>query len=204
MNRKMKIICVLALGVAVFLWNAGNAKDTENALQQGIAKKILRFHVMANSDSREDQKVKEEVRNAIGAYLEPKLSDVAGLEETKEVVAENMEGIVQVAQNTLEQNGFSYGATAMLTRTQFPEKTYGSYTFPKGEYEALEVELGKGEGHNWWCVLYPNMCFRGSVYEVVDEAAGEALREVLTVEEYEDVFEGGHFQVRFKFLEYFR
>lgn len=73
----------------------------------------------------------------------------------------------------------------------FPVKTYGDYTFPAGKYRALQITLGKGEGHNWWCVLYPNMCFQGSVYEVMDESSGEELREVLTQEEYADVFDSG-------------
>ncbi len=72
-----------------------------------------------------------------------------------------------------------------------PVKTYGDYTFPAGKYRALQITLGKGEGHNWWCVLYPNMCFQGSVYEVMDESSGEELREVLTQEEYADVFDSG-------------
>ena len=73
-----------------------------------------------------------------------------------------MDEIIAVSKETLKANGFTYGASAELTHTDFPEKTYGDYTFPKGNYEALEITLGDGEGHNWWCVLYPNMCFRGS------------------------------------------
>ena len=115
-----------------------------------------------------------------------------------------MDEIVALAEKTLEDNGYTYGAAAELAHVQFPEKNYGDYTFPAGEYEALEVTLGKGGGHNWWCVLYPNMCFRGAVYEVVDEEADEALREVLTPEEYADVFDSGKLEIRFKFLEYFR
>ena len=75
--------------------------------------------------------------------------------------------------------------------------------FPKGDYEALQIVIGEGEGQNWWCVLYPNMCFRGSVFEVVEEEAGEALREVLSPWEYADVFESGKVQLRFKILEFF-
>lgn len=173
-------------------------------LQPEIADKILRFHVLANSDSKEDQEVKKKVRDAVGAMMEPRLAESRNLEETEAIVQRSMENIVEVATETLEENGYHYGASARLANVEFPVKSYGAYTFPAGEYEALQVTLGEGEGHNWWCVLYPNMCFRGSVYEVPSDEAKHALREVLTPEEYEDIFRHGKYQIRFKFLEYFR
>ena len=179
-----------------------NAKT--DPLQLGIADKILRFHVLANSDSKEDQEVKKKVRDAVGAMMEPRLAESRNLEETEAIVQRSMENIVEVATETLEENGYYYGASARLANVEFPVKSYGAYTFPAGEYEALQVTLGEGEGHNWWCVLYPNMCFRGSVYEVPSDEAKHALREVLTPEEYEDIFRHGKYQIRFKFLEYFR
>ncbi|MGN0414306.1 MAG: stage II sporulation protein R [Agathobacter sp.] len=179
-------------------------EKTADPLQPQIAQKILRFHILANSDSEEDQKVKKKVRDAVGQMLEPKLAASEGLSDTERIVEENMDAIVETAERTLEENGFSYGAGARLARVDFPVKTYGDYTFPAGNYEALQVTLGKGEGHNWWCVLYPNMCFQGSVYEIVDDKADEELRQVLTTEEYQDVFHSGNLKLRWKFLEYFR
>lgn len=182
-------------------WKSNTITDP---LQPEIADKILRFHVLANSDSKEDQEVKKKVRDAVGAMMEPRLAESRNLEETEAIVQRSMENIVEVATETLEENGYYYGARARLANVEFPVKSYGAYTFPAGEYEALQVTLGEGEGHNWWCVLYPNMCFRGSVYEVPSDEAKHALREVLTPEEYEDIFRHGKYQIRFKFLEYFR
>lgn len=173
-------------------------------LQPSIASKILRFHVLANSDSAEDQSVKEKVRDAVGVYLQPLLETSEDLEETKQIVEDNMEQIITVAKRTLEENGYDYSVRAQITSTDFPEKSYGAYTFPKGEYEALQIVIGEGEGQNWWCVLYPNMCFRGSVFEVIEEEAEEALREVLSPWEYADVFDSGKVEIRFKFLEFFQ
>lgn len=184
--------------------NQWESKAITDPLQPGIADKILRFHVLANSDSKEDQEVKKKVRDAVGAMMEPKLAGSRNLEETEAIVQRSMENIVEVATETLEENGYYYGASARLANVEFPVKSYGAYTFPAGEYEALQVTLGEGEGHNWWCVLYPNMCFRGSVYEASSDEAKHALREVLTPEEYEDIFRHGKYQIRFKFLEYFR
>jgi len=198
---KKYIVCVI-VGVFGFLyiWTIVLGNDL---LQPSIASKILRFHVLANSDSIEDQSVEEEVRDAVGLYLQPLLKDAESLEETKNIVDKNIQQIIGVAENTLAEKGYDYTVSAHITRTDFPEKTYGAYTFPRGEYEALQIIIGEGEGKNWWCVLYPNMCFRGSVFEVVEKEAGEALREVLSPWEYADVFDSGKVQLRFKFLEFF-
>lgn len=181
-----------------------NNSEDENLLQHEIAEKILRFHVLANSDDEIDQDVKLKVRDAVGKYIEPKLAETKDLNETKLIVENEIDNIVKVANQTLEDNGFSYRATAAIKETDFPEKTYGNYTFPAGKYQALQIILGNGQGHNWWCVLYPNMCFRGSVYEIVSTEAEESLREVLTEEEYEEVFNSDNFTIDFKFLEILR
>ena len=173
-------------------------------LQPSIASKILRFHVLANSDSEGDQAVKEKVRDAVGIYLRPLLQEANSLEETKQIVNDKLADIIEVARDTLVKNGYNYEVSARVTNTNFPEKSYGAYTFPKGEYEALQIIIGEGAGQNWWCVLYPNMCFRGSVFEIIEEEAGEALREVLSPWEYADVFNSGKVELRFKFLEFFK
>ena len=186
--------------VFLYTWSYHTGGDF---LQPSIASKILRFHVLANSDSSADQAVKEKVRDAVGIYLQPLLEDANSLEETKVIVDEHLSEVICVAEDTLVKNGYNYEVTAHITQTNFPEKSYGPYTFPPGEYEALQIVIGEGKGQNWWCVLYPNMCFRGSVFEVIEEEAGEALREVLSPWEYADVFDSGKVEVRFKFLEFF-
>lgn len=187
--------------LALYIWTVVLGNDP---LQPSIASKILRFHVLANSDTVCDQSVKEDVRDAVGTYLQPLLEEAESLDETKQIVARNLGAIIKTAKTTLETQGYDYDVTARITKIDFPEKTYGSYTFPKGEYEALQIVIGEGNGQNWWCVLYPNMCFKGSVFEVVEEEAEEALREVLNPWEYADVFDSGKVEFRFKFLEYFK
>lgn len=205
-NRKWIFVIGLAIVMitGVIQMHHMDKQNEEDPLQPEIAEKILRFHVLANSDSEQDQNVKKKVRDAVGQLMGPKLAGSQDLAETEMIVQQSMDEIVEVATETLEANGYDYGASARLAQVEFPVKSYGEYTFPEGEYEALQVTLGAGSGHNWWCVLYPNMCFRGSVYEVTTDDAKKALREVLTPEEYADVFRHGKFQIRFKFLEYFR
>lgn len=183
---------------------ARNRKEKGGPTAAGNCRKILRFHVLANSDAKDDQNVKLKVRDAVGHMLGQKLKKVTDRAQTEKIVQDHMDEIIETAEKTLHKNGYTYGASARLANVDFPVKTYGDYTFPAGKYRALQITLGKGEGHNWWCVLYPNMCFQGSVYEVVDESSEEALREVLTQEEYADVFDSGKMQIRWKFLDYFR
>lgn len=173
-------------------------------LQHQLAEKVLRFHVLANSDTIEDQNLKLEVRDAIGGYMQEKMQNLESKEACEAFVAEQIPELEQLAEQVVEKAGFSYKVRAELTECEFPVKTYGAYTFPAGNYDALKVTIGEGGGKNWWCVMYPNMCFENSMYEVVDEKSEEALRAVLDEEEYEAVLNSGNYEVRFWFLELFK
>ena len=134
---KKYIVTILTILVgALYTWIIVLGNDP---LQASISSKILRFHVLANSDSAEDQAVKEEVRDAVGAYLSPLLQDANNIWETKLIVNKHMDTIILVAKETLQKHGYSYEVSAQITDTMFPEKSYGEYTFPKGKYEALRL-----------------------------------------------------------------
>jgi len=173
-------------------------------VQQQLAEKVLRFHVLANSDVQEDQELKLAVRDAIGGYMKERMNGVSSKAVCQDIVAQEIPYIEQVAHAVIEKEGYDYPVEAKLTTCDFPEKTYGEYTFPAGSYDALRVTIGEGEGKNWWCVMYPNMCFTNSMYEIVDETSEKALRAVLDEEEYEAVLKSGDYEVRFWFLEWFR
>ena len=115
---------------------------------------ILRLHVIANSDSAEDQAVKLRVRDAILACMEP--GDT--MEEAEAFVRKHGAELLAAAEDTLREAGFSYSAQLMLGTYPFPDRTYGGTLYPAGEYEALRVVLGDGAGQNWWCVLFPPLC----------------------------------------------
>lgn len=197
------------IGLSLFLLGVNGViykvqYDKQFRIQQQLAEKVLRFHVLANSNSEKDQALKICVRDAIGEYMQEQLEGEMDKEASKERIAAHLVDIEAIAEEIVAQEGCSYEVTAQLTQCDFPVKTYGAYTFPAGEYEALQVVIGEGAGENWWCVLYPNMCFENSVYEVVDENAKEALRKVLNQEEYEAVLSSGNYEIRFRFLEWFR
>lgn len=189
------ILAIAALACCM-MWQCREQRMTEE-----IAGKVIRFHVLANSDTGKDQDLKLKVRDAVGAYMQPKLSGISDIEASRQVIRDNLSQIVRTAEDVVAREGYTYEVEASLLVTDFPQKTYGDYTFPEGRYEALEVVIGAGRGHNWWCVMYPNLCFYNSVYEVVDEEAEKSLQRALTAEEYKSLMEGKDYKVRFALLE---
>lgn len=194
MKKRLLAVCMAAAACVLLSTTIHTA-----LLQQQMSQKVLRFHVLANSDSQADQALKYAVRDSVGTMMAEKLQNVDSLEESTEVVTANLQEIETCAAQVIAAQGYDYPVHAALEECEFPEKSYGDYTFPSGNYEALRVVIGAGEGHNWWCVMYPNLCFANSMYEV-DASSGEKLREVLDPEEYAAVLKSGNYKVRFKML----
>ena len=180
---------------------AGLRYEQRLEMQKGIAEKIIRFHVIANSDTKEDQDLKLAVRDAVGIKMSGLLKDAADRSRSEAVIRKNMEDMKQTAEKVIAERGYDYDVDIGLTDTDFPVKTYGAYTFPAGNYEALEIVIGAGKGHNWWCVMYPNMCFSDTMYEVIYEDARSSLKRVLSEDEYQQVLASGDYQVKFKSFE---
>lgn len=196
-----KIYRTGALCIVGCLILAGAYQYRRHRLQTDLAERILRFHVIANSDTKEDQDLKLKVRDKIGAYLGKELAGVCGLEECERVVNSHLEEIEACAREVIAREGYDYSVKANIKDADFPKKTYGSCTFPKGTYRALKVVIGSGTGKNWWCVMYPNLCFAGSVYEVEEEKSQKELKAVLTEEEYAEIMAEGKIKVKLKYLD---
>ena len=152
--------------------------------------------------SREDQELKLKVRDAVGLYMKDQMKEVTNRKEAEETANANLKKIEKVAADVRAKEGRSYTVNAFIGPVDFPVKTYGAYSFPAGTYEAVEVVIGEGAGKNWWCVMYPNMCFQGSMYEVIDEKAETSLQEVLTQEEYDSIIEDSDYKIQFKYLSF--
>ena len=180
---------------------AGLRYEQRLEMQKGIAEKIIRFHVIANSDTKADQNLKLAVRDAVGIKMSGLLKDAADRSRSEAVIRKNMEDMKQTAEKVIAERGYDYDVDICLRDTDFPVKTYGAYTFPAGNYETLEIVIGAGRGHNWWCVMYPNMCFSDTMYEVIDEDAKSSLKRVLSEDEYQQVLASGDYQVKFKSFE---
>lgn len=199
MRKYKKEITFLFVAIAFFLVSMYQLHLEET--KQQIAGKVLRFHVLANSDCAEDQALKLAVRDQVGTYVGAQLSGATSLEESQELLIAHLDDIEQCAQEEIDRHGYHYDVTASLESTYFPEKAYGKASFPAGEYQALRVVIGEGAGKNWWCVLYPNLCFMGNLYQVDEEAGAEKLKQVLSPEEYQLVMESKDYEIKSKLVE---
>ena len=122
----------------------------------------LRIHIRANSNSDADQEVKLKVRDEVVKYLTPLFCDLKSASEAKKVAKKNENNIVSIADKVLQKEGFSYKSSCNVTREVFPTRKYGDLTLESGEYDAIIVSLGEGNGNNWWCVAFPPLCFIGA------------------------------------------
>ena len=195
--RRGIIVCGLLLVLIL------GRRQYQQYLQASLAQKVIRFHVLANSDLAADQQVKLKVRDAVGAYVEVLLQDSDSMEETRSIIRKNLVDIAKQADRVLKAEGMEYGAKAKLATSSFPVKEYGNLRFPAGKYEAVRVVLGQGKGHNWWCVMYPNLCFSASVKKE-HKKAWKQFSKSLSPDEWEMVFRKKKYSIRWKFLEYLR
>jgi stage II sporulation protein R len=149
-----------------------------------VADKLVRLHVIANSDSVEDQDLKRKVRDEVIKEMSPKFEGLKDVNQVKQVIADNVSLIENIAVRVVADNHKGYGAKALLGNYDFPTKVYGNLTLPAGNYQALKIVLGNGEGQNWWCVMFPPLCFIDIAHGVVPEQTMEQLKESLNEEEY--------------------
>ena len=162
------IISVTAIGFSgVWDVNAQNGGGRYEASLSQADERYLRIHIRADSNEPQAQAVKYYVRDEIVAYLTPLVAEYQTREQAINGVQAHLSQIENKATQTLQAQGFSYGAKAELTVESFPTRVYGEYTLPAGEYAALILRLGRGEGDNWWCVVYPPLCFVGTGENVV-------------------------------------
>jgi stage II sporulation protein R len=182
--RTLLFIMIL-LTCASSMWLIKSNALHNSEIQKGIADHIIRFHVIANSDSQEDQALKLKVKDELVESLSPLLSKAASIDEARSILLANLNLIQEAAQTSVRQNGYTYPVQVTLEDCYFPLKVYGNCTFPPGTYEALRVQIGAAEGKNWWCVMFPPLCFVDDTYSVVDEETDKQLKHLLTEEEYD-------------------
>lgn len=176
------------------------AMDEENGgIDEGAPySKIMRFHVRANSDTQEDQELKMAVKEDVVSFLKPLLENCKSVAESKNVIVSNLQNIYTIAINTIVEQGYDYEVRVYVTEEEFPAKTYGDLTFPAGKYQALRIDIGEAKGQNWWCVMYPPLCFIDESTAVVSADGKERLQETLTPEEYAELFANSEVKVESK------
>lgn len=204
---KKEKICLVAALVMAFAITGALVKEREllmeektEAVQADLAGQVFRFHVLANSDSDKDQRLKLKVKEHILIYMKKHLPKDSDLSQTKSWVKENLAQIKAEAEGILLEENCDHIVSVKLEQAMFPKKTYGDVTFPAGEYEALRVEIGEAKGQNWWCCLYPNLCFIDAVHGVVSEEKKQELAHVLEEDSYEMVTANTNFKIKWFFF----
>lgn len=192
--KTMKRTCRLCFAVSVllllFLTAMAGIRRHDAALASRIAPEILRFHVLADSDSPEDQAVKLEIKDLLLEAIQEGLvacqssDDSLSKEAVQNWILEHKAALETAADEYLKARGLDYGADIRLETCEFPQKTYGDMTFPAGTYDAVRVLLGSGSGQNFWCVLYPSLCYLDSTHAVVPEESQALLKTLIPEDDF--------------------
>jgi stage II sporulation protein R len=203
----LKISLTLVITIAV-VFSMFIASYSEN-LNEGLSNSLIRLHVLANSDSPSDQALKRKVRDVIITYMKAQLKDSKSLDQTKQIIDSDKEKLVALAKDEIKKNGYDYDVNVTLGSYPFPTKTYGDISLPAGNYQALRVVIGKGEGANWWCVLFPPLCFVDVTHGTVPDSVKEDLKKTLTTEEYSIITSADNdedipIKIKFRVVEFFQ
>ena len=173
-------------------------EKSTSTLQQQIATQVLRFHIRANSDTVADQQKKLRIKQSLLEWLTPIISENTSKSETIQCIRKNLPDIRKEATRMAAPEP----VTVTLQKEWFPEKTYGTCTFPEGIYDALRVDIGQAKGHIWWCVLYPSLCFADALEPPMTEEGEEKLQQVLDEDAYDLLLHPQKLKIRFR-LEFF-
>ena len=202
-NSKVKMVIILSF--LLFIYTSICAFSYAQEVSKDISNSVFRLHVLANSDSKEDQDLKYKVRDNLLSYMNEICANCKNKEEAISLVEEHKENFKQIALDTIHNEGYSYDVNINIGNFEFPTKNYGDISLPAGYYDALRVEIGKAQGQNWWCVMFPPLCFVDISSGVVPEDSKETLEDSLSEEEFALVSEDSNLDIQFKFkiLEFF-
>ncbi|MBN7574668.1 MULTISPECIES: stage II sporulation protein R [Clostridium] len=177
--KKIVLVVLITLSINIFSGctsiSGGNSTSLVNSLiatesnknennmrvlnYDEVKDSLIRFHVIANSDNDDDQQLKLKVKNRVIDYLYPYLNSSQSLDESRKIIKDKMEDVKTLAQEVIKDNNYDYDVKVELSRENFPDKSYGNITLPQGNYEAFRIIIGSGQGRNWWCVMFPPLCF---------------------------------------------
>ena len=201
-HSKVKMVIILTF--LFFVYTTICAISYANDISTDIADSVFRLHVIANSDSDIDQNLKYIVRDDLLAYMNTLCANCNSKEEAITIANAHLENFKEIALNTIKNEGFDYSVNVSIGNFEFPTKHYGDISLPAGYYDALKVEIGEAKGQNWWCVMFPPLCFVDASSGIVPEESKEDLQNSLTNEEFSivsDNEENPTFKLKFKILE---
>ena len=174
MKKNLKCV-VLCACISVFMWAGGVLAD-----RQKLNDQLIRLHVVANSDTQEDQQIKLQVRDAVVVSLTDAMSSLCDIDQARDYLRENLPKIEKTANDCLQSLGVDHRAVVSLQDELFDTRRYDTFTLPAGVYEALRITIGQGQGKNWWCVVFPTLCVPATTEGFADIAAGAGFSDALT------------------------
>lgn len=212
MNTLLNIICNKKVKYSIlilfllFIYIAISAFSYVDAVSQNIADSIFRLHVIANSDTDEDQNLKYIVRDNLLSYMNEICKSANSKETAIKIANEHIEEFKQIALDTIYENGFDYDVNVEIGNFSFPTKTYGDISLPSGYYDALRVKIGEASGQNWWCVMFPPLCFVDVSSGIVPDESKEVMKKDLSDEEFSLISNEDNSEISFKFklIEFFQ
>lgn len=196
-NSKLGIILTLIL--LLIIYTIICAFSYVQAVSTDISNSVFRLHVLANSNSDADQALKYKVRDNLLKYMNGLCSNCTSKDEAIKIVTEHQDEFKQVALDTIYNEGYSYDVKINIGNFEFPTKQYGDISLPAGYYDALRVEIGEAKGRNWWCMMFPSLCFIDVSSGFVPEESKEELQKVLSDEEYSLISDSSNSSIKFKF-----
>lgn len=202
-NIKIKKLCILLFLLLLYTFIC--VQSYVSAVSTNLSSAVFRLHVLANSDSDEDQSLKIKVRDGLLNYMNGICANCSTKEEAISLATAHKNDFQQIAEKIINDNGYNYSVKININNFYFPTKNYGDISLPAGFYDALRVEIGEAKGRNWWCVMFPSLCFIDVSSGIVDSKAKENLEENLDDESYNLISSQDNNEVKFKFklIEFF-
>lgn len=154
-----KQILVLSFILIFFTYIMFPYMEAQGESTDGFKKELIRFHIRANSDLKEDQDLKLKIRDQILGAMGEKFESVDSIEESRQIILANLDVMKSISQEVIQREGKDYQVAVSLGQDNFPIRKYGNLILPQGEYESLLIEIGEAKGQNWWCIMFPPLCF---------------------------------------------
>ena len=198
--QKIKSVFILFLLFILFLFVT--FVSYASSVSNDLSDNFFRLHIIANSNSKEDQELKLKIRDAVILYMNNLDYNNLSKEHAINITEENLNNLKRIVEETIKDNGFNYSCNLEIGNYYFPTKYYGNISLPSGYYDALKINIGDAKGKNWWCSLYPPLCFTDVSSGVIDEESQEVLKNSLTDDEYILISKGNeNIKLKFKIVE---
>lgn len=207
-NEKIRFVSIITILFLIYFYLL--ATNYTYAVCKDLSDSVLRLHILANSDAKEDQELKYKVRDNIINYMNSITKNINSKEEALKIAKENESNFISIAKQTIKDNGFNYDVNINFGNFYFPTKTYGDISLPAGEYDAIRIEIGESQGQNWWCVMFPPLCFVDVSSGIVPDDSKEQLKNTVSDEDFYLISNGNSnnstdnlIKIKFKLIEFF-